>query len=944
MKRLKVYIILSLSFLLMYSCKSVKEVHQPTRERIDLSGMWMSEKGVVKLPGTMDESRLPRRNTDTTSTSNLTRLYPYLGVATYKKEIIIPPSFTGKHIILFMERTKPSTVWIDGDSVASQSHIQVPHQYDLTNRLSLGKHLLEIKINNNDSVVPKEVRGSHAWTDATQTNWNGILGDFYLEATGRTYIKNISVHPNLSNNTALIHINIYSDASKHGTLDIEGHSWNTPVNKLIPKQTFCILNLNKGENKFDFTVDMGKDALRWSEFDPAMYKLIATYKDKYGEDEYSVNFGMREFTTNQKQFQINGLTIILRGTHDGCVFPLTGYAPMNEDGWYKYFKALRDCGFNQVRFHSWTPPMAAFREADKLGLYLQTELPIWCSLESTKPELTQWLKKEGEAILETYGNSPSFTQMALGNELGGEVQIMRDLVSDFKAKDNRHLYSFGSNNFLGYKGYQKGEDYFVTCRVGGDRDSVYSAHVRASFAFADAHEGGILNGMYPNTMHTYSKAIGNVDIPVISHESGQYQVYPDYNQIKKYKGVLYPYNLMIFQKRLVDHKMAKQAEDFHKATASFAALCYKADIEQCLRTPLFGGFQMLDIKDYPGQGTALVGLYDAFMDNKGAITAKEISNFCNDVVPLAEFSTYCWSNNQNLKSDFLISNYSAKDISAKEFKVELVDEKDSLLYEKSTMVSVPQGKLLKVDDISFPLNIIKHPQEIKLTLSIDNYHNSYKFWVYPQVDKVVVPLNIKLTNVLDESVKAVLNKGGKVLLVPSHKDILDMSVGGLFTPDYWNYAMFKSISEANKREVSPGTLSLLMNPKHPLFKDFPTESYSNWQWWSIAKASRPFILDAMSEDYLPIIQSVDNVERNHKLGILFEFKVGKGSLMVCTCDLKSIQNKPEGKQFYQSILNYMESKEFLPSTSIAWNTIYEMMHHNIQEPKIAGVKNITSYK
>ena len=207
-----------------------------------------------------------------------------------------------------------------------------------------------------------------------------------------------------------------------------------------------------------------------------------------------------------------------------------------------------------------------------------------------------------------------------------------------------------------------------------------------------------------------------------------------------------------------------------------------------------------------------------------------------------------------------------------------------------------------------------------MTLSIilagTHYENSYPLWIYPFFTNIKVPENIIVSRSLDRVTLSKLNDGGMVLLFPRFNDIKDLSVGGLFTPDYWNYSMFKSISESNNKPVSPGTMSILTNPEHPLFSDFPTEYHSNWQWWAIVKNSRPFILDNAPKGYRPLVQVVDNIDRNHKLGLIFEFSVGKGRLLVCMSHLNAIRNKPEGRQLYSSILKYMASDKFNPSQSL----------------------------
>ena len=197
-----------------------------------------------------------------------------------------------------------------------------------------------------------------------------------------------------------------------------------------------------------------------------------------------------------------------------------------------------------------------------------------------------------------------------------------------------------------------------------------------------------------------------------------------------------------------------------------------------------------------------------------------------------------------------------------------------------------------------------------------------------------------ITNELTDKIARQLEKGKNVLLMPNSSKLC---VDGLFQTDYWNYRMFKTISENNKKTVSPGTLGILTDPKHPIFKSFPTEMHTNWQWFPILKASHPMMLDNTGKNYRPIVQVIDNIERNHKLGLVFEFQVGKGRLLVCMADLERASSYPEGRQFYRSILEYMTSKDFAPNTKISLQDFHRLMNTEVVEGKIGELNNISPY-
>ena len=589
------------------------------------------------------------------------------------------------------------------------------------------------------------------------------------------------------------------------------------------------------------------------------------------------------------RFMAGGKPVFLRGKHDACVFPLTGHTPMDKASWINYFQRCKDYGINHVRFHSWCPPEAAFAAADELGIYLQPELPFWGTLEGE--ELVSFLTKEGLNIVRTYGHHPSFAMFSLGNELWGEKAVMQEMVDSFRTEAPHILYTNGTNAFLGWQGYVDGMDFMATARTRGESYGAYNTHVRSSFAFCDAMDGGILNHFYPGTTRNFAEALEGVPMPVISHETGQFQSYPDYAQIDKYTGPLAPYNLMEFRRRLDIAGMAAQAGDFHRASLRWAFELYKADIEMCLRTPGLGGFQLLDIQDYPGQGSAYVGILDAFMDPKGDIDPAEWRQFCSELVPLAEFGKYCWSEDEVFHAHVKVANFTGEDLVEGEGEYE---------------IDKPVSELL--DTVKAPARI-----DLKLTARTTGYEgvNSWPIWVYP-ADNQPDRSGITIVRKLDNAALKALEAGKKVLLMPSDTT---GTVGGLFQTDYWNYRMFKQICESNGKPVSPGTLGILTDPAHPLFREFPTEEHTDWQWFPVLKASRPMILDAL-RGYKPIVQVIDNVERNHRLGLVFEFAAGKGKLLVCCSDLESVLDCPEGRQFYKAVLDYMRSDDFQPSVEL----------------------------
>ena len=841
--------------ILLFILVSLSALADNQPKRIDLSGKWMFTLDrqhtvqpddrlteTMELPGTTDTNMKGDLVNKYDETTHLTRRYSYRGRAWYQHEIEIPADWKGMPVYLFLERTKPSEVYVDGKLMGSSNDISTPQVYNLSSALTTGSHKLSIMVDNGSGVPEQIYASSHAYTEDTQTNWNGIIGEIYLTT---------------SQPQAL----------------------------------------------------------------PATKQIHPNFKD---------------FHIKGQHFYANGHKIFLRGKHDACVWPLTGHVAMDVKSWKDYLGKCADYGLNHVRFHSWCPPEAAFVAADELGIILQPELPFWGSFDDKDSLLMNFLHKEGENILRWYGHHPSFRMFALGNELWGSIDKMAEFIADFRKLAPDKVYTFGSNYYLGYKGVKPGMDYFTTCRVGGEGWGNYGTHTRGSFSFADAADGGMINHFYPNTEMNFTEGCGLTNVPIISHETGQFQTYPDYDEIKKYTGVLYPYNMEVFRSRLEKAGMADQAKDFHKASGLWSLQLYKQDIEMDLRTPNMAGFQLLDLQDYPGQGSAYVGILDAFMQSKGLCTESEWRQWCSPVVPLLISPQFCFTNEEGIHAKLQIANYSGESLKGKTLSWNLDAQHGSSI--------LPDGEgLVDIGALDIDLSKYEQPAQLQLKLKIEGteYQNTYDLWVYPfGVDLSKLEQKVIITNELTDKIARQLEKGKNVLLMPASSKLC---VDGLFQTDYWNYRMFKTISENNKKTVSPGTLGILTDPKHPIFKSFPTEMHTNWQWFPILKASHPMMLDNTGKDYRPIVQVIDNIERNHKLGLIFEFQVGKGRLLVCMADLERASSYPEGRQFYRSILEYMTSKDFAPNTKISLQDFHRLMNTEVVEGKIGELNNISPY-
>lgn len=820
----------------------------------------------------------------------------YVGAAWYQKKVTLPESWRGKKIFLFLERCHWKTqLWVDDHFIASCDSLAVPHKYDLTNYLNPGLHTLTLHVDNRLAVDVGV--NAHSVTDHTQTNWNGVIGQIHLQALDKVFIDTIKTVPDIKNNKVQVEITAVNnlDTTQKGTIKISAYSL-TGSKKNKVKSLELESEFNSGINLISTQYNLGDKVFLWDEFFPSLYRLSVQIKGDSFIDETFVSFGMREFETKGKHFIINGRPTFLRGTLECCIFPRTGYPAMNKDAWLRIFQICRDHGLNHMRFHSWCPPEAAFDAADQMGFYLQVECGAWTEVGSGKP-FDNWLYEESERIIKTYGNHPSFCLFSYGNEPSGENQesFLTEFVRYWKNKDPRHVYTSAA-------GWPVIED--------SDYHSTYEPRVQ----LWGAGLSSIINSQPPQTRFDFRDVIENYDKPVISHEIGQWCVYPNFKEISKYDGFLMPRNFEIFQETLQKNHMGHLAEDFLQASGKLQTICYKADIESALRTPGMAGFQLLDLHDFPGQGTALVGIVDAFWDQKGYIEPLEFSQFCAATVPLARLDKRIYTTGQTFSAAIEVAHFGEHTLADVKPLWFIQDTTGQIHAEGSfSPLSIPIGNNIPLGRAQWSLNSAEAPSRYDLVVSINQSKNSWSFWVYPEVLGLGKETEVVVASSLEEEAVNHLNSGGTVLLTIPRRSLHPGKGGRIglgFSPIFWNTAW--------TRKQKPHTLGILCDPNHPALKEFPTEFHSNWQWWEIIHRAKAVLMDDLPSSLDPIIRVIDDWFENRRLGLVFEAEIGTGKILVTSIDFAGdLSTFPSLRQLYYSLIKYVEGPSFQPKVSLS---------------------------
>ncbi|HNQ90632.1 MAG TPA: discoidin domain-containing protein [Verrucomicrobiota bacterium] len=807
----------------------------------------------------------------------------YVGVAWYQRDVTIPDAWRAKRLVVRLERAHwGTTLWWDDRPIGTQDALGTPHDYDLGTGIPPGRHRLTLRVDNRELVAVGS--DAHSISDHTQGNWNGVAGHLELVATDPLWFADVRVFPDAATRQARVVIRLGNATSQpgSGTLEctarsLEGHTPSSaPLRVPIEWQA--------GGGDAEFTLDLGPKAPLWDEFQPALHELTLSVPGVVSP--HRVRFGLRHVALDGKQITVNGRKIFLRGTLECCIFPQHGYPPTDVASWKRLLRVARAHGLNHLRFHSWCPPEAAFVAADEMGFYFQVECSAWSSQFNKGTPLDRWIYEESERIVAAYGNHPSFLILVTSNEPGGPgyERFLGQFVAHWKAKDPRRLYSAGS-------GWPAIPENDVDVTANSRAYPVHSA---------------------PNGRNDgdYRAFLAKSPRPVVSHEIGQYCVFPNLDEIPKYRGLLEARNFEIVRDLMVQAGLAHQAKDFLHASGRLQALFYKDEIEACLRTPGWAGFQLLDLHDFPGQGTALVGVLDAFWDEKGYIQPEAYRRFCDDTVPLVRLEKRLWSANETLRAVVEAAHFGAHDLEQADLRWRLRAAPGKTIAEgRFAPQNLPTGQLTTIGALAVCLHTLAQPAALNLEVRLQGtrFVNDWNLWAYPAAEPPPPPYNVTLTRDPEHALAA-LARGERVVLTPDLRLVAGRTVGR-FDPIFWNRLWFPSQPQH--------TLGLLIQPKHPALARFPTASHSDWQWQDLHNHSKPMVLDALPRALEPIVQVIDDWNTCRKLGLIFEARVDQGRLLVCALDLdKDLDQRPAARQLRASLLDYASSRRFRPKSSL----------------------------
>lgn len=916
--------------------------------RILLNGKWHvvledGTTGQMDLPGTLDENGIGHRDVganqwhpdavlgnaageidkDAPIATRFTRRHTYEGEARISRKITVPDYGTDRLFVL-AERARALRLLVDGEacSVFRQGTLSTPYIFELTGAAP-GEHEFTFLSDNSYPGMPKAaIYYSSAATDETQTNWNGILGECSMYTRPQNFIDSLRVYPravkkeekNKAGGYVLdVCVELAPGAKKvYKDAKIILQSEALAAGELEDTQTLTEIISYSGEGLAEAGTDkeenpktmeiwfrdlpLRENVKLWDEDEGNLYEMAVTLdngmsaEDKGGSTaECRTRFGIRSFGDNGSgRLALNGRAIFLRGEANCAEYPETGHPPMTIPEWKEMLLKYRSYGINFVRFHSHCEPEAAFAAADELGMLLQPELSHWDPKDAFGTEESyRYYRAELVDLLKTYANHPSFVMLTLGNELQAQDEgreRMRELVRTAKRMDPTRLYANGSNAFYGEEGCDPESDFYTS-------QSCKDVVIRGTFSGMR----GYLNENYPSADRTYDEAMAEIrkeyQKPVFSFEVGQFEVLPDFEELESFHGISDPVNLKLIKKRVEERGLLPTWEKYVEATGELSRLAYREEIEAAMRTRELSGISLLGLQDFPGQGTALVGMMNSHLEPKPYDFARpeRFREFFQECRILVKLPHYTYEAGERLIAEVEAANFGKGNIegvfcwtlAGKMSVSENGNCEPAEIKSKNTVIATGEdteiticrpGSYTEVGSLDIPLDFVEKNTALTLKVRIGDSISAYPIWVYRKTTPVC-PENVYETRAFDVKTREILQNGGRVYLSPdADKESLPNSIKTQFTTDF----------------------------------------HTDWQWWIMATKRAVILPHPMKT----IITEMDSYAFLRPMAQMIEFRCLKGKVLLSTMELHKSQQYPEVRALQASIYTYLSGENFEPAEEI----------------------------
>jgi hypothetical protein len=835
---------------------------------------------------------------------------PYLlGCGWYRRNLEIPEGWRNRQITLYVGRVvMEAWVYVNRKEVYHHFGHSTTWEAPLTKHLNFGQNneIIIAVDNTSQERIGCIIRGYEGRS-------SGIFGPVTLKASGSTRIFDTHIRP---------------DSDKlFWRVDLEG---TRPTDSQL---RWKVIDSDNGEEQgrgqeiiSDSNVQWTTGTLNmqpWSDRQPKLYDItVELWSGATRLDTCHRRFGLRRLTRDGFMLRLNGKPIFLRGLCECSYYEETCTPPVTKDWYVRRIRRLKELGFNWLRFHTTVPLEPYLEAADELGMLVQVEPPLGFQ-KAEWVDILRFCRKHPSVVIYCCGNEEILDEEKI-EYLRQCASAMRDMVPDalFNPQEALRGVEYGSHLSWFGKGLVK-EPY---------PHNPERLEKLKSFSdmFGQYAWGTLSYHTLTGDPKSYDKLLEIYERPCLTHEVGIIGCYINLDLEHRYVGSRFGTDIFASVRRNLDKAgLLSRAALYYRNSSAWQRLLRKDVIETARKTQHLAGYDLLGATDVPYLLTGYnCGIMNEFGELKPGDSVTDILGYNGQsVLLLDEQRQRNLLTGQSYENNLLVSWFGDEPLKHTRAFWHLKSANGEILLRGQEPVQpVEAGQVKEIAKIRFTVPQFKKPLKTQLVVRLSGpqceLSNHWDYWLFPPAE-AKIPENVSVVSNLNTQELQSLIQGSRIVLLGSKPlPVREMSF---------------QMGRAGRADENLATVIA----KHPLINRFPQDGYCDWQFFPMfgrrfQGMAAGVVFDNMPELFDPIIEVVSSYKIIRKQACLFEWRVGKGKLLVCSFKLPD--SDPGAAWLRQCILEYAASDQFDPHITVSPEKLARLM--NIAPP--AGEKEESS--
>ncbi len=835
---------------------------------------------------------------------------PYLlGVGWYRRSLDVPHAWRDRQVTLHVGTpVMEAWVYLNGRQIAHHLGPATSFDVPLAPHLDFNRSSAQPAHSANELIIAvsnlRDDRGGSR-VRGYKGRSGGIFGPILLDVAGPARIADLLVYPSANLDT------LHWNAELQGKLtpDAELH-WS--VRDPASGSTVAQGQQLAASDLLHWTTTT-LDIPPWSDDQPHLVELLVTLHDRQHNvlDRRTQPFGLRRLTVDGTGLRLNGTPVYLRGVCEIAYYPETCTPPLDVQPYRDHIRRLKQLGFNWLRCHTWVPPEPYLQAADELGMLVQVEAPVGY-------DMFDW-----QAILRTCRRHPSVVIYCCGNE-----EQLTDAKIDFLNQCAVQQKQLAPDALFNPQEAMRGIEYHFT---GDDQPNLLHEPVTYNpikldrlRAFSDVF------GQYTLGQLSYTTLQGNHERidrqlaiyrrPCLTHELGIIGCYLNLDLLSRYQGTRIGPDLFSKVRDALSAKgLLDRAPTYFRNSAAWQRLLRKDVCEMCRHCRLITGYDMLGANDSHWHRTGYpCGITDEFDQLKPGETPDDVvAHNGRSVLLISRQRERALIAADRFQRDLSVSWFDPTPLKQGRLSWQMTTAAgpngappQTLLEGRQPIAPIQPGSLTRLVTIDAPLPNRARPTKATLTVELSGgdarIRNRWDYWLFPRVEPVQ-PSNVLLVDSLDQHALARLADGARVVMFgtkpfPTQRLTFQMNVTG-----------------------RPNGILATVIERHPALADFPHDGYCDWQCSQMLADSASVLFSSLDVPFRPIIEVVNSYKNPQPQAALFQWRVGRGRLLICSLNLARPQTDPAAAYLRHCLLHYASGDAFEPTVEVAPSKLAQLL-------------------